>query len=435
MSTPVLLAVTGAPWEADVVQRTERAPGIRVVRRCVDIADVMAAAVSGQARAVLLADALPRLSGDAVAALHARGITVLALVDPTETGAPFGPEDRLSRMGIERILPADVSPSDLARAVTEAVEAGPPMSASHFGGGFVPLSPDSPIAPPLEPAGFQPGTGRLIAVWGPTGAPGRSTVAVNLAYELAAKGVPTLLADADVYGGTVAQMLGMLDETSGLAAAARSASNGSLDLIMLAKHARQVEPGLLVLTGLSRADRWTELRPAAVETIWSTARQLAPCTVVDVSFCIETDEEISFDSLAPRRNGATVVTLEEADEVIVVGTDDPVGLTRVIRAIHELRAVVPSAAVRVVMNRVRSGVLGGSPGEAAGAALAQYAGVEVAALLPFDQSAVDAAMTHGRSLSEAAKSSKLRKSFQQLAASVAKDVTAVDGAAVAAVAT
>ncbi|GAA1577385.1 P-loop NTPase [Kribbella hippodromi] len=424
MSTPVLLAVTGAPWEAEVVRRTERAPGIRVVRRCVDIADVMAAAVSGQARAVLLADALPRLSGDAVAALHARGIAVLALVDPTETGAPFGPEDRLSRMGIERILPADVSPSDLARAVIDAVEAGPPISASHFGGGFVPLSPES-TAPNLEPAGFQPGSGRLIAVWGPTGAPGRSTVAVNLAYELAAKGVPTLLADADVYGGTVAQMLGMLDETSGLAAAARSASNGSLDLIMLAKHARQVEPGLLVLTGLSRADRWTELRPAAIETIWSTARQLAPCTVVDVAFCIETDEEISFDSLAPRRNGATVATLEEADEVIVVGTADPVGLTRVIRALHELRAVVPSAVVRVVMNKVRSGALGGSPGEAAGAALAQYAGVEVAALLPFDQSAVDAAMTHGRSLSEAAKSSKLRKSFQQLAASVAKEVTPV----------
>ena len=109
MSVPVLLAVTGAPWEADVVRRTERAPGIRVVRRCVDIADVMAAAASGQARAVLLADALPRLSSDAVAALHARGIAVLALVDPTETGAPFGAEDRLSRMGIERILPADVN--------------------------------------------------------------------------------------------------------------------------------------------------------------------------------------------------------------------------------------------------------------------------------------------------------------------------------------
>ena len=419
MSVPVLLAVTGAPWEADVVRRTERAPGIRVVRRCVDIADVMAAAASGQARAVLVADDLSRLSSDAVAALHARGIAVLALVDPSENGAPFGAEDRLSRMGIERILPADVSPADLGRAVTDAVESGPPVSASHFAGGFVPLTPES--AADAQPV-YSGGSGRLIAVWGPTGAPGRTTVAVGLACELALKGVPTLLADADVYGGTVAQLLGMLDETSGLAAAARSASSGSLDMVMLAKHARQVEPHLLVLTGLSRADRWTELRPAAIESIWSTARMLAPCTVADVSFCIETDEEISFDSLAPRRNGATVATLEEADEVIVVGTADPIGLTRLIRAVHELRTVVPSVNLRVVVNRVRSGSLGGSPADAVGEALGRYAGVEPAALLPYDLSAVDAAMAHGRSLAEAAKSSKLRKALQQFAGSMAKEL-------------
>jgi Flp pilus assembly CpaE family ATPase len=163
------------------------------------------------------------------------------------------------------------------------------------------------------------------------------------------------------------------------------------------------------------------LRPAAVESIWSTARLLAPVTVVDVGFCIETDEEISFDSLAPRRNGATLATLEEADEIIVVGTADPVGLTRLIRAIHEVRAVVPSVNLRVVVNRIRSGSLGSSPADAVGEALGQYTGIQPAALLPYDLSAVDAAMSRGRSLAEAAKSSKLRKALQQFATAVAKD--------------
>jgi Flp pilus assembly CpaE family ATPase len=143
--------------------------------------------------------------------------------------------------------------------------------------------------------------------------------------------------------------------------------------------------------------------------------------VVDVGFCIESDEEISFDSLAPRRNGATLATLEEADEVIVVGTADPVGLTRLIRAIHELRAVVPSVSTRVVVNRLRSGSLGSSPSDAIAEALGRYAGVEAAALLPFDQAAVDTAMAHGRSLAESAKSSKLRKSLQQLATTISKE--------------
>jgi MinD-like ATPase involved in chromosome partitioning or flagellar assembly len=421
MSVPVLLAVTGAPWEAEVVRRAEEAPGIRVVRRCVDIADVLAAAATGQARAVLVAEDLPRLNADAVAALYGRRVAVVALVDPDEAG-----EDRLTRMGIDRILPADVGPDDLGRAITDAVEAGPPRSVSHFAGGFVPGGP-RPGVPGDELAGpdrfaGSGGGGRMVAVWGPTGAPGRTTVAVGLAAELAAIGVSTLLADADVYGGAVAQQLGMLDETSGLAAAARSAGSGSLDISVLARQARQFNPHLLVLTGLSRADRWTELRPTSVESVWSTARSLAPCTVVDTGFCIEADEEISFDTMAPRRNGATLATLEEADEVIVVGSADPIGLTRLIRALHELRTAVPSVSTRVVVNRSRSGPLGPSPVQAVTDALNRYAGVLPAAVLPFDQPACDAAATHGGTLVEAAKSSKLRKALQQLAAGLTADL-------------
>jgi Flp pilus assembly CpaE family ATPase len=70
---------------------------------------------------------------------------------------------------------------------------------------------------------------------------------------------------------------------------------------------------------------------------------------------------------------------------------------------------------------VRSGSLGSSPADAAAEALHQYAGVQPAALLPLDLAATDAALTHGRSLLETAKGSKLRKAFQQLAAGVEKD--------------
>ena len=80
------------------------------------------------------------------------------------------------------------------------------------------------------PADSDPApTGRVIAVWGPTGAPGRSTVATGIAVEAAAAGVPTLLVDADVYGGVLASAFGLLDESPGLAGACRQAANGRLD--------------------------------------------------------------------------------------------------------------------------------------------------------------------------------------------------------------
>ena len=81
--------------------------------------------------------------------------------------------------------------------------------------------------------------GMVIAVWGPTGAPGRTTVAVTLAVEAALLGVETLLVDADTYGGSVAQALGLLDEAPGLAAAARAANSG-----------RRTAPPLLLQLGL-----------------------------------------------------------------------------------------------------------------------------------------------------------------------------------------
>ena len=82
---------------------------------------------------------------------------------------------------------------------------------------------------PADPEERPAGRGRVVAVWGPTGAPGRTTVAVGVADEAARLGVSTLLVDADVYGGVVAQVLGLLDESPGLAGAARQASAGGLD--------------------------------------------------------------------------------------------------------------------------------------------------------------------------------------------------------------
>ncbi|HEU0256408.1 MAG TPA: hypothetical protein VFQ96_01060, partial [Microbacteriaceae bacterium] len=54
--------------------------------------------------------------------------------------------------------------------------------------------------------------GRVIAVWGGTGAPGRTTIAVGLAGEYAARGEETALCDVDPYGGSIATLLGLLDE-------------------------------------------------------------------------------------------------------------------------------------------------------------------------------------------------------------------------------
>jgi Flp pilus assembly CpaE family ATPase len=416
VTVPVLAAVTGASWEAALVAGLERTPtGITVVRRCVDLADLLAAASTGTARAALLSAELRRLDRDALARLAAARVAVVGLFSPGDEQA----ETRLRQLGVVHVLSADSPPTDISAAVSAALgeqQAGSDAAVAPVGWSQPPAAlPDLDVPVDPRPA-VEPGSGRLVAVWGPTGAPGRTTVAVNVAAELAASGVPTLLADADVYGGVVAQVLGFLDEAPGLAAASRLANNGQLDLAALAAAAPQAAPNLRVLTGISRADRWPELRPSALDQVWLLCRSLAAVTVVDLGFCLEQDEELSFDTAAPRRNGATLATLDAADTVLAVGAADPVGMQRLVRGLAQLREVLPGVLPRVVLNRVRRGTVGSEPEGQLAEALERYAGVRDPAYVPEDRETLDAALLQARALHEVDAGSKARVALAGIAA-------------------
>ena len=207
-----------------------------------------------------------------------------------------------------------------------------------------------------------------------------------------------------------------MDEASGLAAAVREANAGVLDVPALARCARTLRPGLRLLTGVTRADRWPELSGAALAVVWRTAGAMAAWTVVDCGFCLEQDEELSFDTAAPRRNAATVVTLASADVVLAVGSADPVGLGRLVRGLPELRERAGAARVRVVLNHVRRGAIGRNPERRLTEVLERHAGVTAATFVPVDRDALDAAIAAGRALGDVARSSPARAVLACLAA-------------------
>jgi Flp pilus assembly CpaE family ATPase len=409
MALQVFTAVTGAAWESELVGALDREDhGVTVVRRCVDVADLLAAATTGTGQAALLSAELRRLDGAAVARLTAAGVAVVGLVEPGDARAA----ERLRQLGVARVLPADAQPEEIARALRDAVS-GVPLAGHDVAD---PRAALPVLGLPPEASAQPAGRGRVIAVWGPTGAPGRTTVAVGLADEAARLQVPALLVDADVYGGVVAQVLGLLDESPGVAAAARQAVAGTLDVVALARLAWALSPHLRVLTGLARADRWPELRPQAVAVVLEEARRLAALTVVDCGFSLEEDEELSFDTVAPRRNGATLAALEAADEVLCVSGADPVALQRTVRALAELREVLPAVEPLVVVNQLRRGPVPGNVRQEIAEVLSRFSGREVRAFLPADRRATDAALAVGRTLAEVAPQSPLRAGLRSLAA-------------------
>lgn len=420
MRIPVLTAVTDALWEAELVSALEREDlGVTVVRRCVDLADLLSTAAAGTARAVLLSADLRRLDQDALARLTAAGVAVVGLVPPGDEDA----DRRLRQLGVAAVLAADSGPTLISTAVVAAVSVVVEVvtdggAARHQYGDPRAALPTLPEPPPPGADGLPDspaGRGRVVAVWGPTGAPGRTTVAVGIAAELARLGTATLLVDADVYGGVVAQVVGLLDEAPGLAAAARLANAGNLDLPGLARLAAEVSPALRVLTGISRPDRWLELRPAALAVVLGLARSLAAVTVVDCGFSLEQDEELAYDTTAPRRNGATLAVLADADTVLAVGAADPVSLARLVRGLAALRETLPDVEPRVVVNRLRRGAVQGDPETEVRAALERYAGISSVEFVPDDRGGVDAALAGGRLLAEAAPKSPARLALARLA--------------------
>ena len=420
MALQVFTAVTGAAWESELVGALDRADhGVTVVRRCVDVSELLAVAATGTGQAALLSAELRQLDVDAVARLEAAGVAVVGLVEPGDERAA----DRLRQLGVHRVLPADAEPEAIARALREAV-AGVPASGRDVAD---PRAALPALGAPVEPEEQPAGPGGVVAVWGPTGAPGRTTVAVGVADEAARMGVSSLLVDADVYGGVIAQVMGLLDESAGLAGAARLAGTGALDTAALARLAWSVRPQLRVLTGLARADRWPELRPRAVAAVLDEARRLAGVTVVDCSFSLEDDEELSFDTAAPRRNGATLAVLEAADTVLCVSGADPVALQRSIRALGELREVLPAVEPVLVVNQVRRGPVPGDPRREIAEALERFTGREVRYFLPADRRATDAALAAGRTLAEVAAASPLRTALRSLAADLAQVAEPVRG--------
>lgn len=374
----VLLAAGRAAWEPEAL-RVLAAAGIVVLRRCVDLPDLLAVASSGRADVAVVAGDVAGLDADAVHRLRTYDVRTIAIV----AGAAPDLLDRLSRLGVTSVV-------DTAR-LADAVE-----------GVLASTAAEETSLPHAEVPGRA---GRIVAVWGPAGAPGRTTLAVGLAAEHAFAGEPVVLLDADPYGGAVAQHLGILDEVSGLLACARLVNEAALAPESFARCRRTVADRLDVVTGLPRPDRWIEVRPGVIEEALDQAACHAD-VVVDCGFSIE-----DTDGAAVGRNTMTLEALACADEVVIVGSTEPTGLARLARALVELGELVPATPSRVVVNRMRDS-LGWRSRDIVGM-IEGYAGGVRVHFLPEDRAGVDRALVAGRSLVETG-DSPLRAAIAQV---------------------
>src|SRR5699024_1796194 len=111
----VLTAVTGAPWEGTFIAALAAMPSrLRVARRCVDVADLLAAASAGHGQVAFVAGDLPRFDHDTVLQLGSAGVAVVGVA------AGASPEEGLLRCGVSEIVTPDDDAETLVAAITRA---------------------------------------------------------------------------------------------------------------------------------------------------------------------------------------------------------------------------------------------------------------------------------------------------------------------------
>jgi MinD-like ATPase involved in chromosome partitioning or flagellar assembly len=276
----------------------------------------------------------PGLTRTFVDAVHRRHRRLLGVFDPDEAAG----REFLVSLGADRVLSSDASMPEFvdalnglappARQVARSVDA---LEAA-VGGCQLPKPTSN---------GDASRRLRLVAVGGTPGA-GATEVAIGFTAALAGHGARVVLVDADEVVPSIAQRLGLPIEPN-----LRSAIEcveyrmGDLDGTIV-----QVARELEVLTGLPNVGAWSQVRPSEVLDVVEALGHAGRCVVANFGSRLE-----DVGRGGRNRYGISRAVVSEASDVIGVAPATPVGVTRVLGWVAEVRALNPTAPVHLAVNR------------------------------------------------------------------------------------
>lgn len=290
--------------------------------------------------------------------------------------------------------------------------------------GTLPQHPDI-NQDPAAPSRYQPGhrLGKIVTVWGTHGAPGRSTIAFNLAALAAQQGQQVCLIDADTYAPSLDALMALEDTGSGLAILCSDADRAQLDEKKAGAIMERVplKNGTFdFLSGITSSSRWPEVRARAFSEVLEWLKHRYDLVICDVAAPIEVDEELTFDGPAPRRNAATLTALGYADRVIVLGEADVIGLPRLINLAREVQArpdlFAPETDVQYWLNRSRREAAGFNPEAKMRDNWARYLSIPLAGVIPYERKVMDRLRRNGEALLEVAPRHAVVQSFEAMLA-------------------
>jgi MinD-like ATPase involved in chromosome partitioning or flagellar assembly len=113
------------------------------------------------------------------------------------------------------------------------------------------------------------------------------------------------------------------------------------------------------LPGITGLSRWPEITPSAIEALVESSSQNYDLVVFDLSSSLE--PALRTEASALHRNELTRHLVANCDDLIMVAGADPISTHRALRQIGDALKLHGEVGFHLVINRLRSSVLGANP--------------------------------------------------------------------------
>lgn len=334
---------------------------LKIKRRCVDSIDLMSAVHLGLANKIVVSADFPNLNIETIVNAKKLGCEIYGIylqddLDSLEKLKNIGVISNYSINSFESNKSLKILVSQLSN-ITEI---------DKFSSG-------------LEELTQIPG---LISVWGINGSPGRTVIAINVAFSLANKNSPTLLIDLDAVAPSVAASLGIVSEVPGISSVIHDALKGRLNIQSFEKNVIEVNSGLHVLTGITNPKRWPELRTEGLIQVLKHASQIYPNIVCDLSAVLPETLDPNLSNLDIfRRFDHIPKVLELSTNVLFVLSANPLSLIRSSESLEALSEIYKREPL-IILNKVNSFSLGSKYESTVEAILGRWASAEKILRIP-----------------------------------------------------
>lgn len=331
MKTEIILGLNDNAWQLELISNLNEQSNVIIKRRCVDAIDLISSIQTSNSITVVISADFSLLNLETIKHINQNNVKVIGVYLTEE----LDQYEKLKNLGLK--FTQGINFRDVESSAMQLMNL---------------------IETKEETKSLELTIPGLISIWGNHGAPGRTTVAINIAYCLAKANQPTLIVDLDAVAPSISSSLSIVSEIPGISSTIHDAMYGKLSKSNFDKNIFEVSKNLHVLTGISNSKRWMELRTAGLIEVLKFASQFYANIVCDLSSVLPDQlEKDNYDQGIFKRFEHIPKIIELSSKIIYVMQANPLSLIRCNDNLEILREINPLEPF-IVLNRVNQVYLG-----------------------------------------------------------------------------